>query len=156
MVQPEGFVNPKHPRQVCKLQISIYGLKQASRSWNKRFDEEIKKKQHSNATRCKTLAWKVFCHERLRSLLMQHSVELSKSQGPSTPAERRKRDCQRYNIYREAAFPRVKTSVRSLNLGIAYPGRFPNEVEICRIELKLGTSFEDEKREWNCVFTNEI
>ncbi|GJY98775.1 putative retrotransposon protein [Tanacetum coccineum] len=43
MVQPEGFVNPKHPRRVCKLQRSIYGLKQTSRSWNKRFDEEIKK-----------------------------------------------------------------------------------------------------------------
>ncbi|GJX25546.1 retrotransposon protein, putative, ty1-copia subclass [Tanacetum coccineum] len=43
MVQPEGFVDPKHPREVCKLQRSIYGLKQASRSWNKRFDEEIKK-----------------------------------------------------------------------------------------------------------------
>ncbi|GJV98336.1 retrotransposon protein, putative, ty1-copia subclass [Tanacetum coccineum] len=43
MVQPEGFVNPKHPRRVCKLQISIYRLKKASRSWNKRFDEEIKK-----------------------------------------------------------------------------------------------------------------
>ncbi|GJV92386.1 retrotransposon protein, putative, ty1-copia subclass [Tanacetum coccineum] len=43
MVQPEGFVNPKHPGRVCKLQRSIYGLKQASRSWNKRFDEEIKK-----------------------------------------------------------------------------------------------------------------
>ncbi|GJR05527.1 retrotransposon protein, putative, ty1-copia subclass [Tanacetum coccineum] len=42
MVQPEGFENPKHPRGVCKLQISIYRLKQASRSWNKRFDEEIK------------------------------------------------------------------------------------------------------------------
>ncbi|GJY05503.1 retrotransposon protein, putative, ty1-copia subclass, partial [Tanacetum coccineum] len=34
MVQPEGFVDPKHPRKVCKLQRSIYGLKQASRSWN--------------------------------------------------------------------------------------------------------------------------
>ncbi|GKC22744.1 retrotransposon protein, putative, ty1-copia subclass, partial [Tanacetum coccineum] len=43
MVQPEGFVNPKHLRRVCKLQRSIYGLKQASNIWNKRFDEEIKK-----------------------------------------------------------------------------------------------------------------
>ncbi|GKD43871.1 retrotransposon protein, putative, ty1-copia subclass [Tanacetum coccineum] len=32
MVQPEGFVNLKHPRRVCKLQRSIYGLKQAFRS----------------------------------------------------------------------------------------------------------------------------
>ncbi|GJS58492.1 retrovirus-related pol polyprotein from transposon TNT 1-94, partial [Tanacetum coccineum] len=38
MVQPEGFVDPDHPRKVCKLQRSIYGLKQVSRSWN---DEEI-------------------------------------------------------------------------------------------------------------------
>ncbi|GJS76850.1 retrotransposon protein, putative, ty1-copia subclass [Tanacetum coccineum] len=41
--EPEGFVDPNHPRKVCKLQRSIYGLKQASRSWNKRFDGEIKK-----------------------------------------------------------------------------------------------------------------
>nr|GEZ80198.1 hypothetical protein [Tanacetum cinerariifolium] len=43
MAQPEGFVDPNHPRKVCTLQRSIYGLKQVSRSWNKRFDEEIKK-----------------------------------------------------------------------------------------------------------------
>ncbi|GJV00537.1 retrotransposon protein, putative, ty1-copia subclass [Tanacetum coccineum] len=42
MVQPKGFVDPNHPRKVCKLQRSIYGLKKASRSWNKRFDEKIK------------------------------------------------------------------------------------------------------------------
>ncbi|GJZ33183.1 retrotransposon protein, putative, ty1-copia subclass [Tanacetum coccineum] len=46
MVQPEGFVDPNHPRKVCKLQRSIYGLKQASRSWNKRFGEEIKSQLH--------------------------------------------------------------------------------------------------------------
>nr|GEV65761.1 putative retrotransposon protein [Tanacetum cinerariifolium] len=43
MVQPEGFVNPKFPNRVCKLKHSIDGLKQASRQWNKRFDDEIKK-----------------------------------------------------------------------------------------------------------------
>ncbi|GJY38745.1 retrotransposon protein, putative, ty1-copia subclass [Tanacetum coccineum] len=43
MKQPEGFVNPKYPNRVCKLKRSIYGLQQASREWNKRFDDEIKK-----------------------------------------------------------------------------------------------------------------
>ena len=27
MTQPEGFIDPKYPNRVCKLQISIYGLK---------------------------------------------------------------------------------------------------------------------------------
>ena len=42
MIQPESFVNPKGAKKVCKLQRSIYGLVQASRSWNKRFDSVIK------------------------------------------------------------------------------------------------------------------
>ena len=39
MMQPEGFVDPKGANKVSKLQRSIYGLVQASRSWNIRFDE---------------------------------------------------------------------------------------------------------------------
>ncbi|KAJ9560493.1 hypothetical protein OSB04_005653 [Centaurea solstitialis] len=42
MEQPEGFIDPKNPNKVCKLLKSIYGLKQASRSWNLHFDERIK------------------------------------------------------------------------------------------------------------------
>src|SRR4051812_5087690 len=42
MVQPEGFIDPKDDVKVCKLQLSIYGLKQASRSWNLHFDKVIK------------------------------------------------------------------------------------------------------------------
>ena len=38
----EGFVDPKGAKKMCKLQRSIYGLVQASRSWNIRFDKLIK------------------------------------------------------------------------------------------------------------------
>ena len=37
MVQPDGFIKEGQEHLLCKLNRSIYGLKQASRSWNIRF-----------------------------------------------------------------------------------------------------------------------
>jgi hypothetical protein len=42
MTQLKGFVDPKHVGKIYKLQKSIYGLKQASRSLNLRFHEVVK------------------------------------------------------------------------------------------------------------------
>ena len=42
MVQPEGFADPNDSSKLCKLQRSIYVLKQVARSWNIRFDEVVK------------------------------------------------------------------------------------------------------------------
>ena len=42
MMQPDGFVDPTNAGKIRKLQKSIYRLKQASQSWNLRFDEVVK------------------------------------------------------------------------------------------------------------------
>ncbi|TYJ98809.1 gag/pol protein [Cucumis melo var. makuwa] len=42
MSQPKGFITQGQEQKVCELNGSIYGLKQASRSWNIRFDTAIK------------------------------------------------------------------------------------------------------------------
>ena len=42
MSQPEGVEIKGQEQKVWKLLRSIYGLKQASRSWNLRFDDTIK------------------------------------------------------------------------------------------------------------------
>ena len=41
MQQPEGFIARGQEHMACKLQRSIYGLKQVSRTWNIRFDQAI-------------------------------------------------------------------------------------------------------------------
>ncbi|GJS84822.1 retrotransposon protein, putative, ty1-copia subclass [Tanacetum coccineum] len=91
---PEGYVDPNHPRKVCKLQRSIYGLKQASRSWNKRFDEEIKRDNGKaliglgqNSYMDKILKRYKMDNSKRSTIPMQERLDLNKSQGAQTPKE---------------------------------------------------------------------
>ena len=54
MEQPEGFVDMKNPEFVCKLNKSLYGLKQSARCWNSTLDTYLKENgyRQSDADSC--------------------------------------------------------------------------------------------------------
>ena len=49
MKQPEGFVSKKFPAKVCKLNKSLYGLKQSARMWNMKIDEYLKAAKYTQS-----------------------------------------------------------------------------------------------------------
>ena len=50
MQQPEGYVKPGEKYLVCKLEKSLYGLKQSSQCWNKAFRESVENIGFTQAT----------------------------------------------------------------------------------------------------------
>ncbi|XP_073507724.1 alpha-1,3-mannosyl-glycoprotein 4-beta-N-acetylglucosaminyltransferase C isoform X1 [Phyllobates terribilis] len=54
MEQPPGLKDERNPNKVCKLQKSIYGLKQAAKAWNDKITEVLtnEKFQRSKANPC--------------------------------------------------------------------------------------------------------
>ena len=41
MCQPPGYVDSKHPNRVCRLQKSLYGLKQSPRAWYSKLSSKL-------------------------------------------------------------------------------------------------------------------
>ena len=54
MQQPPGYVQPGKEDLVCKLNRSLYGLKQSPRCWNRKFNQHMKSLgfKESNADPC--------------------------------------------------------------------------------------------------------
>ena len=49
MEQPEGYINKLKPNMVCKLEKSLYGLKQSARGWNLSIDRYLKDSGYSQS-----------------------------------------------------------------------------------------------------------
>jgi histone deacetylase 1/2 len=61
MHQPPGFEDATHPSFVCKLQKSIYGLKQSPRAWYSRLSDKLQQLGFHPSTADTSLF--VYCHD---------------------------------------------------------------------------------------------
>ncbi|GJR39037.1 retrotransposon protein, putative, ty1-copia subclass [Tanacetum coccineum] len=97
MVQPERFMDPKHPNNVYKLQHSIYGLKQASRNLGETAYILGIKIIRDRYKRLIALSQSAYLEKILKKFRMENSKkgytsimeksDYRKSQGAKTPSE---------------------------------------------------------------------
>ena len=50
MKQPEGYIDEERPNHLCRLNKSLYGLKQAARCWNSSIDTFLLSTEHRKCT----------------------------------------------------------------------------------------------------------
>ena len=70
MKQPEGYVGAKQPHKVCKLNKSIYGLKQSARCWNIAIDQYVKESGYVQSTADPCVYCKTECKDGKSCLII--------------------------------------------------------------------------------------
>nr|GEV11933.1 retrotransposon protein, putative, Ty1-copia subclass [Tanacetum cinerariifolium] len=162
MVQPEGFVDPKHPTKVCKLQRFIYGLKQASRSWNKRLRRSsIYPWNQDIRDRSKwliALSQSAYLQKIIKKFRMQNSKkgyipmmekpDYRKSQGAKIPTEQNPSKIQ---------WTAVKTILKYLrntkDMVLVYGEKPEDELKVSHyVDVSFQTDRDDTKSQMGYVF----
>ena len=70
MEQPPGFEEKSNKRIVCKLKISLYGLKQSHRAWFKRFGKVVKSNGYTQSQADHTMYFKHYNEGKISILIV--------------------------------------------------------------------------------------
>ncbi|GJV79574.1 retrotransposon protein, putative, ty1-copia subclass [Tanacetum coccineum] len=160
MVQPEGFVDPKHPRKVCKLQRSIYGLNlQSVKNYlGKCFSMKDLgeaafilgiKIYRDRSKRLIGLSQNAYMDKIFKSKMdnskrgtipMQERLDLNKSQGAQTPKEVNRMK----NIPYASVVGSIMYAVRCTRPDVAFAQNLTSRTEL-RVECYCDAGFETDR-----------
>nr|GEV16832.1 hypothetical protein [Tanacetum cinerariifolium] len=81
VAQPDGFVDPDHPKKVYRLRKALYGLKQAPKAWY----DELSKFLTSKGLRIHQSPRGIFINQAKYTLKILHKHGMAKGQSIGTP-----------------------------------------------------------------------
>ncbi|GKC59719.1 putative retrotransposon protein [Tanacetum coccineum] len=137
---------------IQNIQTKYYGLKQASRQWNKRFDDEIKKfgftqsrdepcvYKKANGSNVTFLILFHMENSKRESIPMQDKLKLCKSQGASTPAEVKRMQNIPYALAGTAVKNILKYLWNTKDMFLVYGGDIKRELKKSTKQGILATS----------------
>nr|GEU42825.1 hypothetical protein [Tanacetum cinerariifolium] len=85
VVQPNGFVNPDHPKKVYRLRKALFGLKQASRVWYDELSKLLTSKGFTKGLQIHQSSRGIFINQAKYALEILHKHGMEKGQSIGTP-----------------------------------------------------------------------
>nr|GEU49973.1 hypothetical protein [Tanacetum cinerariifolium] len=85
VAQPEGFVDPDHPKKVYRLRKSLYELKQAPRAWYVELSKFLTSKGFTKGLKIHQSPRGIFINQAKYALEILHKHGMEKSQSIGTP-----------------------------------------------------------------------
>nr|GEU32813.1 hypothetical protein [Tanacetum cinerariifolium] len=85
VAQPDGFVDPDHPKKVYRLRKALYGLKQAPRAWYDKISKFLTSKGFTKGLQIHQSPCGIFINQAKYALEILHKHGMEKGQSIGTP-----------------------------------------------------------------------
>nr|GEU86824.1 retrovirus-related Pol polyprotein from transposon TNT 1-94 [Tanacetum cinerariifolium] len=85
VAQPDGFVDPDHPKKVYRLRLALYGLKQAPRAWYNKLSKFLTSKGFTKGLQIYQSPSGIFINQAKYTLDILHKHGMDKGQSFGTP-----------------------------------------------------------------------
>nr|GEZ37144.1 hypothetical protein [Tanacetum cinerariifolium] len=136
VAQPDGFLDPDHPKKVYRLRKALYGLKQAPRAWYDELSKFLISKSFTKGLQIHQSLSGIFINQAKYTLEILHKHGMDKGQSTDTPiATKPKLDADL------SGNPVDQTDYRSKNESLMYlTSSRPDIVQACSSHMDEDTT----------------
>nr|GEX49741.1 hypothetical protein [Tanacetum cinerariifolium] len=138
VAQPDGFVDPDHPKKVYHLRKAVYGLKQAPRAWYDKLSKFLTSKGFTKGLQIHQSPRGIFINQAKYALEILHKHGMEKGQSIGTPMAMKPKldaDLSRNPVDQTDYHSKIRYDGDECD-----KGRMPNKIELTLEQSQQGVS----------------